>query len=159
MAWLWWIGGAALLGLLEIVSLDLVLIMFAGGALAGALVAALGGPVWLQVLVALVVAALLLFTLRPWLLRHLRSRVPLTETNVAAQVGRPALVVERVTGHGGLVKLSGEVWSARTEDDAPELAVGEEVRVVRIAGATAVVRGTRVEGPGAGTTPGSSAAA
>ncbi|GIJ00232.1 membrane protein implicated in regulation of membrane protease activity [Sediminihabitans luteus] len=139
MAWLWWIGAGALLGLLEIISLDLVLIMFAGGALAGAATAGLGGPVWLQFVVAIVVAALLLFTLRPWLLRHLRARVPLAETNVAAHLGREALVVETVTEHEGRVKLAGEVWSARTEDDAPALEVGREVRVLRIDGATAVV--------------------
>ncbi|BDZ43733.1 hypothetical protein GCM10025865_30320 [Paraoerskovia sediminicola] len=154
MAWLWWVGGAALLGLLEIISLDLVIIMFAGGALGGAVVAGLGGPVWLQIVVACVVSALLLFTLRPWLLRHLRSRVPLAETNVAAHVGRQAVVVETVTELSGLVKLSGEVWSARVEEDAPSLPSGAEVRVVRIDGATAVVRGEAADhGTGATGTP------
>nr|WP_255372088.1 NfeD family protein [Cellulosimicrobium sp. CUA-896] len=113
--------------------------MFAGGALAAAGVSAAGGPLWLQIVTFAVVSVVLLLTLRPYLLRHLRDRVPLAETNVAAHVGRAALVVDRVSEIGGRVKLAGEVWTARTEPGAPEVPAGAEVRVVRIDGATAVV--------------------
>lgn len=142
MDWLWWLGGAVVLGILEILSLDLVLIMFAGGALGGALAAALGAPVVVQVLVAIVTAIVLLGALRPWLLRHLRDRMPLVETNSAALIGRPAVVVATVTGAGGRVKLGGEVWTARTEDPGGALDPGVAVQVTRIDGATAVVRPT-----------------
>jgi membrane protein implicated in regulation of membrane protease activity len=116
-----------------------VLITFAGGALVGALLALADAALWAQVVGFSLTSALLLVTLRPWLLRHLRARVPLVETNVAAQVGRSAVVVAEVTERGGRVKLSGEVWTARTENDEV-IAVGTEVDVVRISGATAVVR-------------------
>ena len=138
MAWLWWVGAALVLGILEMLSLTLVLIMFAGGALAGAIASLLGAPVWGQVLAAAVVSALLLATLRPWLLRHLRRRVPLQETNAAALVGRPAVVVVAVDAASGRVKLEGEVWSARTESGVV-LPAGAPVTVTRIDGATAVV--------------------
>lgn len=142
--WLWWIGGALVLAVVEMLSLDLVFIMLAGGAVAGGVTAAAGGPFWLQIVVACVVAVLLMITLRPWLLQNLRRRTDLVETNAAAQVGRMAVVVSDVTETGGRVKLSGEVWSARLVDDGlpnssglvPE---GIEVRVVKIDGATAVV--------------------
>ncbi|WP_402377241.1 NfeD family protein [Isoptericola rhizosphaerae] len=142
--WLWWIGGALVLAVVEMLSLDLVFIMLAGGAVAGGVTAAAGGPFWLQIVVACVVAVLLMITLRPWLLQNLRRRTDLVETNAAAQVGRMAVVVSDVTETGGRVKLSGEVWSARLVDDGlpnssglvPE---GVEVRVVKIDGATAVV--------------------
>lgn len=137
MEWLWWVGAALVLGILEILSLDLVLVMLAGGALAGAAAHAAGAPFWLQVVVACFVAFLLLAMLRPWLLRHLRERTPLVETNVSALVGRAAVVVATVSPAGGRVKLSGEVWSARTS--AGTLEPGAEVRVERIDGATAVV--------------------
>jgi membrane protein implicated in regulation of membrane protease activity len=144
MDWLWWVGAALVLALIEIVSLDLVLIMLAGGALAGGVANAAGAPLWLQLVVAAVTSVVLLVTLRPWLLRHLRDRVPLTETNAAAHVGRPAVVVSEVSELGGRVKLMGEVWSARLPDDGVPgvgvvLPVGTEVLVVRIDGATAVV--------------------
>lgn len=137
MEWLWWVGGAVVLGILEILSLDLVLIMLAGGALAGGLAAALDAPFWVQVLVACLVSFLLLALLRPWLLQHLRRRTPLVETNASALVGRDAVVVATVSPEGGRVKLAGEVWSARTTQGTLE--PGAPVRVDRIEGATAVV--------------------
>ena len=137
-AWAGWFGIVLLLAVLEVISLDLVLIMFAGGAVVGALLSLAGAALWVQVVGFSVTSALLLFLLRPFLLRHLRDRVPLVETNVAAQVGRLAYVVAEVSERSGRVKLAGEVWSARTENDEV-LAVGAEAEVVRIAGATAVV--------------------
>ncbi|NTW40759.1 MAG: NfeD family protein [Cellulomonadaceae bacterium] len=140
MTWAWWMGAALALAVVEILSLDLVLIMFAGGALVGGVLALLGADLWVDIVGFGVTSTLLLLALRPFLLRHLRDRVPLIETNAAAQVGRTAVVVAEVTERAGRVKLSGEVWTARTEHD--EVArVGSEVRVVRITGATAVVTG------------------
>ncbi|MBO0925571.1 NfeD family protein [Cellulomonas sp. zg-ZUI199] len=151
MGWLWWVGGALTLGILEMISLDLVLVMFAGGALAGGLAYALGAPVAVQILVAAVTSTVLLLTLRPYLLRHLRSRVDLPETNAAALVGRPAVVVATVDGTAGRVKLVGEVWSARTADGG-SLPPGTAVTVTKIDGATAVVT------PAAATAAGDTAA-
>jgi membrane protein implicated in regulation of membrane protease activity len=65
--------------------------------------------------------------------------VPETLTNVAAHVGRTAVVLLDVTAHAGRVKLAGEVWTARTADPSLVLPAGSTVRVVRIDGATAVV--------------------
>ncbi|WP_456845412.1 NfeD family protein [Cellulomonas sp. P5_C6] len=138
MGWLWWIGAALVLGILEMLSLDLVLIMFAGGALAGAAAYGLGAPVGVQIIVAALTSVVLLATLRPFLLKRLRERTPLIETNSAALVGQEAVVVSTVTVEGGRVKLNGEVWSARV-DVAQAIPPGTEVRVSRIDGATAVV--------------------
>ncbi|WP_182113723.1 MULTISPECIES: NfeD family protein [unclassified Actinotalea] len=138
MGWVWWLGAALLLAVIEMLSLDLVLVMFAGGAAVAALLAVMGFPVWVQIVGFAVASGLLLLALRPWLLRHLRQRVPLVETNVHALVGRPAFVVAEVSDRAGRVKLAGEVWSART-DGARLLAPGETVVVQRIDGATAVV--------------------
>lgn len=139
MGWLWWLGGAMLLGVLEMFSLDLIFLMLAGGALGGTLGAALGLPVAGQILLAAVTSLLLLFALRPWLLRHLRARTELVETNSAALVGRLAVVVAPTDDGGGRVKLAGEVWSARAALPGASFATGTDVRVVRIDGATAVV--------------------
>lgn len=134
----WWFAGAAVLGLAEIFTLDLTLLMLAGGALSGGIVALLGGEVWLAAIVAVAVATLLLFALRPWLLRSLRARgVPLVETNVAALVGARGVAIDDVTAASGRIKLRGEVWTARADSDSiPE---GGSVVVVKIDGATAVV--------------------
>jgi len=136
---MWWFVVALILGVAEIFTLDLTLLMLAGGALAGGAVALLGAEVGLAAIVALVVSGLLLFALRPFLLRSLLARRPLEETNVAALVGKEGKTLTKVTEDKGRIKLSGEVWSARTEDDAEELAQGVEVMVLKIAGANAIV--------------------
>ncbi|MGY4642212.1 NfeD family protein [Cellulomonas sp. URHB0016] len=147
MEWLWWVGAALLLGIMEMLTLGLVFVMFAGGALAGAVASALGASVPVQILVAAATSALLLGALRPWLLHHLRQRSPLVETNSAALVGRDAVVVSTVTVDSGRVKLNGEVWSARA-DAGSAIPPGTSVRVSRIEGATALVTPS-VNGPGA----------
>lgn len=137
--WLWWVGAALVLGLVEVASLDLVFAMLTVGALAGAGVAFAGGSFTAQVLVATGVAGLLLVVVRPVALRKLKPAGPAQRTNVAAQVGREAEVLRQVTGRGGLVKLAGEEWSARSAAADRTFEVGEIVHVVRIDGATAVV--------------------
>src|SRR5690625_7853825 len=92
MAWLWWLSGALALGVIELLTVDLIFLMFAGGALAGGGVALMGGPFWAQVLAFAAVSALLLWALRPWALAHLKRSTPDTVTNVAAHVGRRAEV-------------------------------------------------------------------
>ncbi len=139
MGWLWWLGGALLLGVAEVFSLDLIFLMLAAGALAGAVANALGAPLAVQIIAAAVASLLMLFAIRPFLLRQLRARTTLVETNSAALVGRPALVVSPTDGLGGRVKLAGEVWSARAADGSTSFPTGAEVRVTRIDGATAVV--------------------
>ena len=135
--WLVWVALALVLGILEVTSLDLVFLMLAGGALAGAAAAGLGAPVAGQVAVALAAAVLLAATARPMLLRRLRMP-PVGTTGTAALIGRSAVVVEEVGPRGGLVKLAGETWSARSATGAV-FPAGRDLVVTAIDGATAVV--------------------
>lgn len=136
---LWWFVGAMALGIVEVFTLDLTFAMLAGGALAGGAAALLGLPWWVCVIIACAVAALLLFTLRPYLLKSIRAKGELIETNTAALVGVAGRTLDSVTEFAGRVKLGGEVWSARTRDDAPAIDEGTEVTVLEIRGATAIV--------------------
>ena len=118
-----------LLGVLEMFSLDLIFLMLASGALVGAATNALGAPLPVQIIAAAVASLLMLFALRPFLLRQLRARTSLVETNSAALVGRAAVVVAPTDLVGGRVKLAGEVWSARTADERTSFtAVLDDVR-------------------------------
>src|SRR5690606_12442883 len=108
MAWLWWLGAALVLGVVEMLTVDLIFLMLAGGALAGMLAALLGAPFWVQLIVAGVVSVVLLFVVRPWAKEFLERSTPETRTNVAAHVGREATVVSEVTERAGRVKLAGE---------------------------------------------------
>jgi membrane protein implicated in regulation of membrane protease activity len=76
--------------------------------------------------------------LRPLARRHLRLPVP-SRTGTAALVGKAAVVLQHVDRTGGRVKIAGEVWSARAFLDDHEMQPGEDVEVVEIDGATALV--------------------
>jgi membrane protein implicated in regulation of membrane protease activity len=137
-AWAGWLILAVVLALVELLSLDLVLLMFAVGALAAAIVAGLGGPVWLAVVVFSIVSVVLLFVVRPSVVQRLHAGPTLT-TGHDALVGRSAVVVEPVDYRNGRVQLAGELWSARSLAEGPSFDTGTEVLVTRIDGATAVV--------------------
>src|SRR5699024_10998008 len=93
MGWLWWVGLTLALGVIEMLTVGLMFLMLGGGALAGAIVGALGAPLWAQVLVAVAVAGLLLFIVRPLAKRRLEAHTPKAATGAAAHVGRTATVV------------------------------------------------------------------
>ena len=136
--WALWLGFATLLGIVEVATLDLVFLMLAAGAVAGALTAALTDQVAIQAAVALLVSVAMLAVVRPVALRHLRTPHAL-RTGVAALIGERALAIEPVDAHSGQVKIKGEVWSARTYDPSAVIEAGRSVEVVQIDGATAVV--------------------
>jgi membrane protein implicated in regulation of membrane protease activity len=132
---LWWFVGAMLLGIAEIFTLDLTFAMLAGGALAAGLVAVLGAPLWGSIATFAIVSAILLFVLRPALLRHFKGVG--VSTGSAALVGRDAVALDPVTTRTGRIKLNGEVWTARTREG--EVAESAYATVVAIEGATAIV--------------------
>ncbi|MFF5345105.1 NfeD family protein [Streptomyces althioticus] len=138
-AWLWWLIGAAALGIALVVTAMPELGMLAVGAVAAAVVSGIfGGGAVAQVAVFAVVSTALIAVVRPIARRH-RSQRPELASGVDALRGKQAVVLERVDGSGGRIKLAGEVWSARALDTGRSYEVGEEVDVVEIEGATAIV--------------------
>ena len=89
-------------------------------------------------LTAVVVSVALIAVVRPIATRHSAQR-PQLATGVDALKGKQAVVLERVDGSGGRIKLGGEIWSARSLDTSSAYEVGQEVDVVEIEGATAIV--------------------
>ena len=137
-AWVWWLVGAAALGIPLVVTAMPEFGMLAVGAVAAAIAAALGFDTVAQVLAFLVVSVALVAVVRPIAARHSRQ-TPRLATGIDALKGRQAVVLERVDGSGGRVKLAGEIWSARALDNGLAYEVGQEVDVVDIEGATAIV--------------------
>jgi membrane protein implicated in regulation of membrane protease activity len=137
--WVWWLIGAAVLGVGLVVTTMPELGMLAVGAIAAAVAAgAFGGDAVVQVVVFAVVSTALIAVVRPIAARH-RAQRPQLATGVEALKGKQAVVLERVDGSGGRIKLAGEVWSARSLDTGRAYEVGQEVDVVDIEGATAIV--------------------
>jgi membrane protein implicated in regulation of membrane protease activity len=132
-----WLAAAVLLAVIELASLDFVLLMFAFGALSGAIVASVGAPLWLQVAIFAADTVLLLFVFRPALVQRMHSG-PTLPTGFQNLVGQDALVLEPVGRRDGRVRIGSDEWSARTEDAEP-IDAGAEARVVTIDGATAIV--------------------
>ncbi|MEV7994376.1 NfeD family protein [Streptomyces sp. NPDC086077] len=138
-AWVWWLIAAAGLGIGLVITAMPELGMLGVGAVAAAATAGIfGGDAVFQVVVFAVVSTALIAVVRPIANRH-RAHRPQLVTGVDALKGRQAVVLERVDGSGGRIKLAGEVWSARALDTGHVFEVGEQVDVVDIEGATAIV--------------------
>ncbi|AFA73375.1 nodulation efficiency protein D (NfeD)-like protein [Gordonia polyisoprenivorans VH2] len=139
MSTLIWLVAVIVLLIGEMVSGDLVLLMLGGGALAATGVDFfVSPPIWVDVVVFAVVAVALLAFVRPVAKRHLMSR-PALLTNVEALEGKHATVLASVDEHRGRVKIDGEEWSARAMTPGDHFEPGEQVTVMQIDGATAVV--------------------
>jgi membrane protein implicated in regulation of membrane protease activity len=138
-AWLLWLIAAGLFGVGEMVSLDLVLLMFAGGALGGMTVALLGGPVVFQLIAFIGVAGILLGAVRPVAQRHLTDRTPLQLDGVDILIGRTARVTKVVDSTSGRIKVGADEWTARSQHGGEIFPVGHTVRIMQVDGATAVV--------------------
>lgn len=136
--WVLWILAAGLLAVGEMFTLSFFLGPISVAAVAAAITALAGGPLGIQWVVFIAVALASLLMLRPIARRHLRTPARL-RTGTAALVGTRAVVLEQVDGHGGQIKLGGEVWSARSFDEDEVIAPGTRVEVMEIEGATALV--------------------
>jgi membrane protein implicated in regulation of membrane protease activity len=137
-AWLIWLIVAAVLAGAETLSLDLVLIMCAGGAAAGGVSAAAGLPPAAQVAIAIAGALALLLFLRPVAKRHLTGSGT-ARNGVEALIGTQAIVTSKVDARDGRVRLGGSEWSAKAYDGSQVIPVGSSVQVIEITGATALV--------------------
>ncbi len=137
--WETWLGAAILLGVAEMFSLDLILIMLAVGALAGFVTAALDLNVAVQLLAAAGTSLAMLAIVRPSLAKrfHGGPELPLGHGKL---VGRQGLVTEPISAQSpGRIRLAGEIWSAQPYDESLSIAAGETVEVFEIRGATAYV--------------------
>ena len=115
----------------EVATLGLTSIWFAGGAVVAVIVAAFHGPVWLQIL---------LFFTRPVAVRYFnKDRV---RTNVESMIGRQAIVTSEIDNLQGIgqVTVGGQEWSARTEKDGLNLQPGTVVDIMAVSGVKLIVK-------------------
>ncbi len=134
-----WLILLVILVVVEIFTLGLTTIWFAGGALVAIIIAALGGPVWLQILVAVIVSfALLVFT-RPVAVKYFNK--DREKTNAESLVGRQAIVVSEIDNLQGIgqVTINGMEWTARTIMDGKTVPVGAVVVIRGISGVKLLV--------------------
>ena len=133
-----WLIILALCLVVEIATLGLVTIWFAGGALVAFFVAMVTDNVLIQVIVFLVVSLLLLFFTRPVAKRFYNSKR--TKTNVDSVIGEQCKVTETIDNFNetGTVLLNGLEWTARSKENTV-IAVGARVKVCAVDGVKVIV--------------------
>jgi membrane protein implicated in regulation of membrane protease activity len=130
---------AILLGIAEMFSLDLILLMLALGALVGMVSALLGAGFAVAAIAAALASVACLAVVRPPLVKRLHTG-PELSLGHGKLVGQQGIVTERITGlEVGRIKLGGEIWTAKPYDDTIAIEPGETVEVLEIRGATAYV--------------------
>lgn len=129
-----WIGLLVVFLIVEAgCSLHLVSIWFAAGSLVALIVCWLGGPLWLQVTLFVLVSGGLLIGLWPLTKRYLNPDHK--ATNLDAILGAECYVISSIdNAHGkGKVKLNGMEWTARSTS-GEIIEEGALVKVDRIEG-------------------------
>lgn len=124
---------------IEILTLGLTTIWFAGGCIPAFIAALFGTPVWLEILLFLVVSLILLFFTRPVAVKYFnKDRI---KTNAESLVGRTAIVISEINNLEGIgqVTVSGQEWSARYVADGVTIPTGTVVTVRAINGVKLIV--------------------
>ena len=137
---MFWLAAVIILGIVEALTVGLVTVWFALGALAALISSLFDGPLWLQILLFIVVTAVSLVTTRP-LVKKYFGKGSHKPTNADMVIGKQAQVTEDIdnlTGTGA-VKCMGKEWSARSEN-GEAIAKGEIVTAVKIEGVKLIVK-------------------
>jgi len=141
-AWVVWVSLILIFLVIEIFTLDFTFLMLAIGSVAGLATSFTPLNFWVQIVITAIVSVLLIFAVRPPLLRRLHRDDDPALSNIDALLGQRATVATDFIGSDGYVKLAnGETWTARLTDatSANRLQAGDHVVVISIDGATAVV--------------------
>ena len=140
-----WLAVLVILVIVELATMGLTTIWFAGGALIATVIAALEGPVWLQFVCFVVVSLVLLVLTRPVAMRYFNQNRE--KTNADSLVGKQAIVtldINNLLG-AGQVMLNGMEWSARSAKDDVKIEAGAVVVVKSISGVKVLVEPQEME--------------
>ena len=134
-----WLAVFVLLIVIELATMGLTTIWFAGGAVAGFIASMLGANVVIQAVVFFVVSIVLLIFTRPFAVRYINSNK--TKTNIDGFIGQEALVLEEINNirETGCARLEGKEWTARSVDDTV-IPADTVVIVERIEGVKLIVK-------------------
>lgn len=135
-----WIAVLVLAVTAEALTTDLVAIWFFPAALVSLILSICRVPWWIQIIVFIAIGLVLVLSLRPLCRKFLQQKEP--KTNAEALIGRACIVTEEIRNidEVGEVKVGGLFWSARAEDPARVIAVGEQVTILKIEGVKLIVK-------------------
>lgn len=141
-----WLIILVVLVIIELLTMGLTTIWFAGGALVGTILSMFNTPLWLQIVAALVVSIILLLTTRPIAIKHFnQDRV---RTNVESLIGHVAIVIGEINNVKGIgqINVGGQEWSARSYNDSVVIPVGTVVEIQNISGVKLIVKPSEEQG-------------
>ncbi len=136
--WIIWLSVFLLLAVAEMLTLNLYFILMSVGALAALVAFLFNAELWLQIVVFCVVALATTVLIRPLAMSHLHRGPADQLSNIDRLIGHKAVVLEAVSSSGGLVKIGGDIWTARISGGV-DVPVGATVEVSSIDGATAII--------------------
>lgn len=145
MAPIIWLVMFVILLAIEIATMGLTTIWFAGGALVAMLAASLGFEVYVQIPLFLIISVVLLLFTRPFAMKCFnKERI---KTNSESLIGETAIITEGINNLKGCGKavVNGQEWTARTEEDSVELAKDTTVTIVAIQGVKLIVKAEETE--------------
>ena len=134
-----WLVILIVLLVIEIITLGLSTIWFAGGALAAFIAALLGANTYLEIILFLAVSLVLLLFTRPVVMRYLNANK--TATNVDSLIGEQAIVIKTINnllGQGEIL-VGGVEWSARSADENDVIEKNAIVRILKVDGVKLIV--------------------
>lgn len=135
----YWLIGAVVLFILEVLTPGFVLANFGVACLFSAIAAWMGAGIAVQVVVFCVAALGSFFTVRPFMNKVAFSKHQSVPMNTEALIGRKVLVTDPILhNHNGRVKVDSDSWSARTEDGA-EIQSGVQVIITSVDSTTLIV--------------------
>ena len=134
-----WLAILIICIVIEVATVGLTSIWFAGGALIAELAQLLNAPFWLQTVLFFAVSLVLLFVTRPLAVKYINKNR--TKTNVDSLIGKQAVVIEpidNVSGQGRVL-VQGMEWMARTADDGEKIASDAVVNIQSVNGVKLIV--------------------
>jgi membrane protein implicated in regulation of membrane protease activity len=139
-AWIYWMILAVVMAGIELAVFSIFIFgPLAVAAVVTAIAAAMGAGTELQLAIFIVLALAAMAALFP-IARRYKDSDPKLASNVDALIGQEGRTLERITGESmGLIRFDNSNWTARPADGVSEFAPDTTVRVVSIAGATALV--------------------
>lgn len=137
---LYWLIAVAVFIIIEILTLGLTTIWFAGGALVAAIASALGANLAVQVILFLVVAIGLLIITRPIAKKYFNGHTQ--KTNAESLIGKDCIVSQKINNiqAQGQVIVNGQEWTARATIDNLIIEQGTKVVIESIQGVKLIVK-------------------
>lgn len=140
-----WLGLVIILLAIEIPTLGLTTIWFAGGALAAFISTFFGASAATQRTIFIVLSLALLVITRPIAVRYMRRGHE--KTNADSLIGRIAVAVKEINNlaQSGEVIIADVSWTARSRDDLCVIPEGSKVRICAIEGVKLIVEEVKEE--------------